>query len=257
MEEIKTDMNTEYQNKIKEIIENACKKVNETNSKYEWECIKVNLKNIYPTYNWHVISVFQKNCTGFSYAIHKHRYFACRYKNYFFFIFSTQKIENQKKKENEFGDIGEIKSQLNEKREELEKNNSIIKKLKIKLDKKNEEIISLEKRAKEKEVEINKLKSELYKKKEGNSFNNNLYSINQILALNFTSMDQKIHYAIPCVGNDIFVDVEKKLYDIYPEYKETNNIFLSNGKTILRFKTIHENNLESGFPIILYKPAEK
>ena len=72
-----------------------------------------------------------------------------------------------------------------------------------------------------------------------------------MLALNFISMDQKLHFAVPCTKNDLFVDIEKKLYDKYPEYRETNNNFLVQGKKILKYKTIEENKLESGIPIVM------
>ena len=35
-----------------------------------------------------------------------------------------------------------------------------------------------------------------------------------------------------------FVDIEKILYEKYPEYKEKNYNFVSQGKIVLRFKTI-------------------
>jgi hypothetical protein len=139
--------------------------------------------------------------------------------------------------------IEKLKSQIHEKTEELKKNNTIIEKLKTEINEKNKELILL--------------KNELDKKSDNNSLDKSLFRRDQMLALNFTSMDQKIHYAIPCVGEDIFVDIEKKLYNIFPEYKETNNVFLSQENTILRFKTISENNLESGYPIIMYKSGEK
>ena len=56
------------------------------------------------------------------------------------------------------------------------------------------------------------------------------------------------------VYKDLFVDVEKKLYDKFPEYKERNNNFLSQGKIVLKFKTVGENRLESGIPIIMQVP---
>jgi glycosyltransferase involved in cell wall biosynthesis len=84
-----------------------------------------------------------------------------------------------------------------------------------------------------------------------NAFNKTFYTREQMIALNFESTDSKLHYAIPCLNKDLFVDVEKKLYDKFPEYKERNNIFLSQGKTVLRFKTVGENQLESGIPIIM------
>ena len=68
-------------------------------------------------------------------------------------------------------------------------------------------------------------------------------------------MDQKINFPIPCIKTDIFAQIEEKLYKEYPEYRETNNYFLYNGKQILRFKSIEDNKIGNGFPVILYKPA--
>ena len=76
-----------------------------------------------------------------------------------------------------------------------------------------------------------------------------------MMCVYFTSSDQKINYHIPCINHDIFAEVEEKLYKEYPEYRETNNYFISNGKQILRFKTIVENNIGNGLPVILYIPS--
>ena len=75
-----------------------------------------------------------------------------------------------------------------------------------------------------------------------------------MMCVYFTSSDQNIHYPIPCINTDEFSEVEEKLYKQYPEYRETNNYFISNGKQILRFKTIEENNIGNGLPVILYMP---
>ena len=77
---------------------------------------------------------------------------------------------------------------------------------------------------------------------------------NKDKCVNFISSDQKICFAIPCSGTSTFAEVEELLYREYPEYRETNNIFLANGKPILRFKTINENNVGSGRPVTLSIP---
>ena len=64
----------------------------------------------------------------------------------------------------------------------------------------------------------------------------------------------KIVFGIPCSGNSTFAEVEELLYREYPEYRETNNTFTSNGKEILRFKTINDNNIGTGRPVTLTKP---
>ena len=73
-----------------------------------------------------------------------------------------------------------------------------------------------------------------------------------MMCVYFTSSDQNIHYPIPCFNSDIFAEIEEKLYKKYPEYKNTNNYFICNGKHILRSKTIAENNIRNGLPVILY-----
>ena len=80
------------------------------------------------------------------------------------------------------------------------------------------------------------------------------YKRNEIKVANFISIDQKIHFAIACIGSDIFAEVEEKLYKKFPEYRETNNSFLFNGQPILRFKTIDQNKIEDGLPITMVIP---
>ena len=74
----------------------------------------------------------------------------------------------------------------------------------------------------------------------------------QLVSINFTSSDQTINYSVPCLKSDVFAVVEEKLYQEFPEKRETNNYFLCQGNQILRFKTIAENKIKSGFPVILY-----
>ena len=89
-----------------------------------------------------------------------------------------------------------------------------------------------------------------------NNINNKeLFSKDQMMVVNFISMDQRVHYAVPCIYNNTFAEVEEKLYKKYPEYRETNNQFLANGREILRFKTIKENKIGNGFPVTLVIPS--
>ena len=43
------------------------------------------------------------------------------------------------------------------------------------------------------------------------------------------------------------------MYEEYPEYKETDNYFLANGNRVKRFKTVKENKIKNGRPVILIK----
>ena len=78
--------------------------------------------------------------------------------------------------------------------------------------------------------------------------------VNEIMVVNFRSTDGNVQYAVPCSKKNIFAEIEEKLYQQYPEYRDTNNNFLANGSVILRFKTIEENNIGTGFPITMDIP---
>ena len=74
---------------------------------------------------------------------------------------------------------------------------------------------------------------------------------NNIMIINFMSGDGVINCGIKCLKTDIFVEVEKKLYEKYEDYIGYNNVFLHSGNTVLRFKTIEENNIKDSDKIIM------
>ena len=70
-------------------------------------------------------------------------------------------------------------------------------------------------------------------------------NLHDMIVINFNSEDGRIRYAMQCLKTETFAQVEEKLYKIYEEYKNTNNKFISNGRNILRFKTVEENNIRN------------
>ena len=81
----------------------------------------------------------------------------------------------------------------------------------------------------------------------------NMVDFNNIIAIKFISTDQIINgFQMVCLKSNVFAEIEEKLYKFYPAYRETNNTFLYNGNSILRFKTLAENKIENGIPITLY-----
>ena len=97
----------------------------------------------------------------------------------------------------------------------------------------------------QKDVKLNNLKSQL------NNNNSNNVNLDDIVCVNFISSDKKVHYAISCMKTNTFAEIEEKLYKQYPQYRETNNTFMANGKQVIRFKTIEENNIGNGLPVTL------
>ena len=110
----------------------------------------------------------------------------------------------------------------------------------------------------QKDVELNNLRNQL-NNNNSNNINNlpNHANVNydEMMCINFISTDQNLHYAVPCIKTDVFAHIEEKLYKKFPKYKETNNTFIVNGTTVLRFKTIAEKKLENGLPVTLVVPA--
>ena len=78
--------------------------------------------------------------------------------------------------------------------------------------------------------------------------------MDDIMVINFLSTDQNIRSGIPCLPDDTFAEVEEKLYQQFNEFRDTNNILLFKGTTILRFKKVRENNIHDGDTIQIVKP---
>ena len=103
----------------------------------------------------------------------------------------------------------------------------------------------------QKDIELNNLKNQLLS---NNNIINN-FNLNEIMCVNFISGDQQIHYEVPCLKSNTFAEVEEKLYQKFPVYRETNNNFIANGNLVLRFKTIGENKIGNGLPVTLIVPS--
>ena len=156
-------------------------------------------------------------------------------------------------KNNEKEEIIKLKNDLIKANKIIEEQKNKIKQLEYQLNNNKNEIYENKLRLKNKEID--ELKKKLENLDLNSNMSNQLFNRKQITCVYFTSIDQKINLPIPCIKTDIFAQIEEKLYKEYPEYRETNNFFLFNGKQILRFKSIEDNKIDSGFPVILYKPA--
>ena len=94
----------------------------------------------------------------------------------------------------------------------------------------------------QKDKEINELKLKIP---------NEYVKMKNIMVINFLSTDQNIRCGIPCLADDTIAEVEEKLYQQFNEFRNTNNILLSGGNIILRFKKVRENNIHNGDTILI------
>ncbi len=83
---------------------------------------------------------------------------------------------------------------------------------------------------------------------------NNPYQLlegEKLLSVIFVSLDQKIHYSCICKNTDKFNKLENILYEKYPEYSESENLFYVNGNKINKYKSLEFNKIKNSDIIIL------
>jgi len=75
----------------------------------------------------------------------------------------------------------------------------------------------------------------------------------KLISIIIVSTDQKIHHSFICKNTDKFTKIEYLLYEIYPEYMESENYFIANGNKINKYKSLEENDIKNSDIITLNK----
>ena len=96
-----------------------------------------------------------------------------------------------------------------------------------------------------KEKEINELKNKLSR------YPIDLSEREKLLSITIMTKDESIRENIICKNTDKFINIENKLYQIYPECFKIYNSFSINGKTINKMKNLDENKISNSDIIIL------
>ena len=164
-------------------------------------------------------------------------------------------INNSTNNNSSQNEINNLKNELNKANKIIEQQKLIINDLQNKLNNNTTNINNYQNIIIQKDNEINNLKLQLNNLLQSNNNLSNNINIKDMMCVNFISSDQNVHYAVPCAKNNTFAEIEEKLYQIYPQYRETNNNFLANGNQVLRFKTIAENKIGNGLPVTLIVPS--
>ena len=150
----------------------------------------------------------------------------------------------------------ELKNELIKANKTIESQKLKIKELEITIQnlKNNNQSINMIKQLeidiKNKDNEINRLKNELEKANN----NQNYININRNQLISVFFQHPNYNYSVACVKNDTFAEVEEKFYKEFPELRNTNNVYLVSGSQVLRFKTIEENRIKNGYPVLLKMP---
>ena len=157
---------------------------------------------------------------------------------------SLNKNENNKNLQNNYEiQINELKRQLNE---EKNKNQKLIienNNLKNLIQKYEITIKSLKDEINKKNIEIEKYNLD----KQSEDYITSLKPGEKIMCINFVSMGTNDigHYALACKNTDLFVRLEERLYNDFPQFKNYETYFEVNTRRIKRFKTLEENNIKN------------
>ena len=139
--------------------------------------------------------------------------------------------------------INELKRQLNEEKNKnqklMEENNN----LKKKIEKYEITIKSLKDEINKKNIEIEQYKLD----KQSDDYITSIKPGEKIMSINFVSMGRQdiINYSLVCKNTDLFVRLEERLYNDFPQFKNYETYFEVNTKRIKRFKTLEENNIKN------------
>ena len=69
----------------------------------------------------------------------------------------------------------------------------------------------------------------------------------KVISVNFISMGNQdiVHYSLVCKNTDLFVKLEERLYNEFPQFKNFETYFEVRTKRIKRFKTLDENKIKN------------
>ena len=141
-----------------------------------------------------------------------------------------------------------LKKRLNELNNEIEK----MKKQKtLEIDYLNNEIEKMKKKIKILKNDLSNKDLEIQNYLSQNNENKNVITSikpgERIIGVNFVSMGTNDigHYNLVCKNTDLFVRLEERLYEDFPQFKDYETIFEVNTRRIRRFRTLDENNIKN------------
>ena len=167
----------------------------------------------------------------------------------------TLRKENKNLQQKLSGENNNLKETINSLKQE---NKNLAQKLNKEIIKLKEKIKSLENEIINKNKEIQNLLSKNNNEYNHLNLNENAISTikpgEKIIAVNFRSMGSHeiVNYCLPCKNTDLFIRLEEKLYNDYPNLKDYETYFEVDTRRIKRFKTIDENNIKGNDIISLF-----
>ena len=162
----------------------------------------------------------------------------------------------------EINNLNQLLKEEKKKNEILSNENRTLKTLITNLKNENNKLKQYEQKNRLLQEEINRKIMEIQNLKVNNLTNSNqsgylipsLKPGEKIIAINFVSMGiQDIsNYNLICKNTDLFVRLEERLYNEFPNFKNFETYFEVKTKRIKRFKTIEENGIKGNDVISVF-----
>ncbi len=170
------------------------------------------------------------------------------------------KQRNNSQINNYIQQIVDLKKQLNDEKEKNKKllveNNNLKEKIK-ELDNEINKIQGLEKQIKLLQNKLDQKNIEIQNILKNNKKPYEITSIKpgeKIIVVNFVSMaTQEIsNFGLECKNTDLFLSLEERLYEEFPQFKASDAYYLVNTKRIKRFLTLEQNGIKRNDIISIY-----
>lgn len=163
-----------------------------------------------------------------------------------------EQLQNlQNKFQNEINSKNELESKLTDYNNQIANRDSTIYSLNNSINEiidknqiNNDKIVSLMKTVDKNEEEIKKLNFII-------RVTNGYDKLKDPISITFSSTVPFINYKMDCHYDDIFSEIEEKLYLIFPSLRGSNNFFLCNGKKIENSQTILSNEITNDSKILI------
>ena len=77
------------------------------------------------------------------------------------------------------------------------------------------------------------------------------YEGEELISIKFVSVEKDVDFSLITKNTEIFSKIEHILYEKYPKYIESENVFLAGGNRINRYSTLEKNKIKNGDIIII------
>ena len=147
-------------------------------------------------------------------------------------------------------EIEQLKDKLNEEKNKNQKLTFKLEELTNILNKDQKDTLSIQNEMSEKIIALDNYYNKKLEKLKS-IFPFKVSEDDKIISTIFKRSDQNCYYSMICKSTEMFIELEKRLFIKYPEYKETKNFYCANGHKIDINKTLEDNKIKDNEIIII------